>query len=109
MLHADFTLADKAHPLTGDEVALIFCTNLGKVSPKIQDGVAGSGKELTVDATTVTIGGAPATVSFSGLASGFVGLYQVNAKVPKGLAAKDQKLVVSVSGASSKEVLVPVK
>ncbi len=109
VLHADFTLADSAHPVTGDEVVLIFCTNLGAVSPKIKSGVAGSGQELTVAATSVTIGGSPAIVSYSGLASGFVGLYQVNAKVPKGLAAKPQKLVVSVSGASSKEVLVPVK
>jgi uncharacterized protein (TIGR03437 family) len=30
----------------------------------------------------VTIGGVPATVSFSGLAPGFVGLYQINAQVP---------------------------
>ena len=58
--------------------------------------------------TTVTIGGLDAHVSFSGLASGFVGLYQVNAQVPKGLAAKNQEVVVKVSGASSKTVLVPV-
>jgi uncharacterized protein (TIGR03437 family) len=55
---------------------LIFCTNLGAVSPAIKDGVAGSGKEMTVAPTTVTIGNAPAPVGFSGLASGFVGLYQ---------------------------------
>ncbi len=107
--HADFTPADQAHPVAADEVVLIFCTNLGAVSPAIKDGVAASGKEMTVAPTTVTIGGAPATVSFSGLAPNFVGLYQVNAKVPKGLAAKNQPVVVSVSGASSKPVLLPVK
>ncbi len=48
ILHADFTLADKAHPVTGDEVVLFFCTDLGAVSPAIKDGVAGSGKEMTV-------------------------------------------------------------
>jgi uncharacterized protein (TIGR03437 family) len=35
----------------------------------------------------VTIGGIPATPSFSGLAPGFVGLYQVNALVPAGVAS----------------------
>jgi uncharacterized protein (TIGR03437 family) len=48
-------------------------------------------------------------VSFSGLASGFVGLYQVNAQVPTGLAAKNQPVIVKVSGASSVPVLLPVK
>ena len=103
------TLADKARPVTGGEVVLIFCTNLGAVNPTVKDGEPGSGQEKTVATTTVTIGDAPAAVSFSGLASGFVGLYQVNAQVPKGLAAKNQPVVVSVSGASSKPVLVPVK
>ena len=109
VLHANFQLADTGHPVTGGEVVLIFCTNLGAVSPAIADGAAGSGKQMTVAATTVTVGGAPAPVSFSGLAAGFVGLYQVNAQVPTGLAAKNQPLIVSVSGASSVPVLLPVK
>jgi uncharacterized protein (TIGR03437 family) len=87
---------------------LIFCTNLGAVSPAIKDGLAGSGKEMTVAPTTVTIGNAPAPVGFSGLASGFVGLYQVNAQVPTGLTAKNQPVGVTVGGASSKPVMLPV-
>jgi uncharacterized protein (TIGR03437 family) len=109
VLHANFQLADTGHPVTGGEVVLIFCTNLGAVSPAIADGAAGSGAQLTIATTTVTIGGAPAPVSFSGLASGFVGLYQVNAQVPTGLAAKNQPVIVKVSGASSAPVLLPVK
>jgi uncharacterized protein (TIGR03437 family) len=109
VLHANFQLADTAHPVTGGEVVLIFCTNLGAVSPAIADGAPGSGQQKTVAATTVTIGGAPAPVSFSGLASGFVGLYQVNAQVPTGLAAKNQPVIVKVGGASSVPVLLPVK
>ena len=109
VLHANFQLADTGHPVSPGEVVLIFCTNLGAVSPAIADGAAGSGKEITKAATTVTIGGASAPVSFSGLASGFVGLYQVNAQVPTGLTAKNQPVIVSVSGASSRPVLLPVK
>lgn len=43
-----------------------------------------SGNPLYITATppTVTIGGVPATVSFSGLAPGFVGLWQINAQIP---------------------------
>jgi uncharacterized protein (TIGR03437 family) len=58
---------------------------------------------------TVTIGGTKATVSFSGLAPGFVGLYQINVEVPATLAAGNQPVVVEVSGASSNSVLLPVE
>lgn len=107
-LHANFQPVDSGHPATAGEVLVIFCTNLGAVSPPIKDGVAGSGKELTVAATGVTIGGAAATVSYSGLPAGFVGLYQVNAQVPAGLASGNRQLVVSVSGASSTPVQIVV-
>jgi minor extracellular serine protease Vpr len=55
-----------------------------------------------------TIGGANAAVSFSGLAPGFVGLYQVNAVVPAGLASGNQSVVISVGGSSSNSALLPI-
>ena len=108
VLHANFQLADSNHPVSPGEVVLIFCTNLGAVSSAPADGAAGSGQK-TVAPVTVTMGGATAPVSFAGLAAGFVGLYQVNAQVPASLAAKNQPVIVSVSGASSVPVLLPVK
>jgi uncharacterized protein (TIGR03437 family) len=48
-------------------------------------------------------------VSFSGLAPGFVGLYQINAEVPAGLTAGNQPVVVMLAGASSNSVLLPVQ
>jgi uncharacterized protein (TIGR03437 family) len=56
----------------------------------------------------VTIGGTKAIVSFSGLAPGFVGLYQVNAEVPEGLTAGNQPVAVELAGVSSNSVLLPV-
>jgi len=108
VLHANFQLADTNHPVSPGEVVLIFCTNLGAVSPAVADGAAGGGQK-TMAKVTVTIGGASAPVSFAGLAANFVGLYQVNAQVPAGLASKNQLVIVSASGASSVPVLLPVK
>jgi uncharacterized protein (TIGR03437 family) len=48
-------------------------------------------------------------VSFSGLAPGFVGLYQINAEVPAGLTAGNQQVMVMLAGASSNSVLLPVQ
>ena len=108
-LHANYQPVTSSNPATAGEVLVTFCTNLGVVSPTIADGAPGTGKELTVGKTTAAVGGKPAPVSFSGLAAGFVGLYQVNAQVPTGLGSGDQPLVISVGGAASKALNVSVK
>jgi uncharacterized protein (TIGR03437 family) len=107
ILHANFQLANTANPAKPAETVLIYCTGLGAVASPPADGAAGNG-QLTMNTPTVTIGGAKAMVSFSGLAPGFVGLYQVNAEVPAGLDAGNQPVVVEIAGASSNSVLLPV-
>lgn len=107
ILHANFQLADLAHPATAGETVLIYCTGLGAVLSAPGDGAAGNGQS-TKATPTVTIGGVNATVSFSGLAPGFVGLYQVNAEVPADLAPGNQAAVLTVGRASSNSVLLPV-
>jgi len=109
VLHANFQLADSAHPVSGGETVLVYCTNLGAVSPSIADGAAGTGNEITVVTPTASIGGVSAPVNFHGTAPGFVGLYQLNVQVPLGLDAKNQPLIISVGDASSRTVLLPVK
>src|ERR1019366_6529671 len=80
ILHANFQLADTGHPAKAGETVLIYCTGLGAVSSPPADGAPGNGQP-TATTPTVTIGAASAMVSFSGLAPGFVGLYQINAEV----------------------------
>ena len=108
ILHANFQLADAAHPAKAGETVLIYCTGLGAVSSPPADGAAGNGQSTKATAT-VTIGGVNAPVSFSGLAPGFVGLYQVNAEVPGGLASGNQPVVLSIGQAGSNAVLLPVE
>jgi uncharacterized protein (TIGR03437 family) len=109
ILHSNFKLADTADPATPGETVLIYCTGLGYVvAPLPANGVAATGQP-TMNAPTVTIGGANAPVSFSGLAPGYVGLYQVNAQVPTGLAAGNQPVIITIAGFMSKSVLLPVQ
>jgi uncharacterized protein (TIGR03437 family) len=78
-----------ANPASVGDYLSIYCTGLGTVTPSIAAGAAASYPPLyyTDNTTTVTVGGLDAPVTFSGLAPGYVGLYQVNAQVPAGVLA----------------------
>lgn len=108
ILHANFQLADSAHPVTPGEIVLIYCTGLGAVNSTPADGAAASG-QTTIAKATVSIGGLSGAVSFSGLAPAFVGLNQVNVQIPPGVKSGNQPVVLTISGVSSNSVLVPVK
>jgi uncharacterized protein (TIGR03437 family) len=73
-----------SRPAHMGEYISIFGTGLGNVSGYVYSGDPSPTNPLaTTTATpTVSIGGAAAPVLFSGLAPGYVGLYQVNAQVP---------------------------
>ena len=59
---------------------------------------------------TVTIGGVPASVSFSGLAPGYFGLYQVNAQVPANAPTGNAvPVVLTIGGVSSNTVTIAVQ
>jgi uncharacterized protein (TIGR03437 family) len=107
ILHANFQLADTGHPVVAGETVLIYCTGLGAVSSPPADGTAGNG-QATVAKPIVTIGGTNAVVAFSGLAPGFVGLYQINAQVPASLSPGNQPVVITMGSTSSNSVLIPV-
>jgi uncharacterized protein (TIGR03437 family) len=108
ILHSNFQLADTEHPAVAGETVLIFSTGLGAVNSPPADGAAGNG-QTTMVMPTVMIGGSNAPVSFSGLAPGFAGLYQVNAVVPSGLASGNQPVIIDQGGAKSNSVLLPMK
>jgi minor extracellular serine protease Vpr len=60
---------------------------------------------------TVSVGGATVSdVEFSGLAPGYVGLYQVNAQVPAGAATGSAvPVVISIGGVASNTVTMAVQ
>ncbi len=99
-------LVTAASPAASGEVVAIYCTGLGAVTPAVNSGQPSPSNplSLTASATTATVGGLPASVQFSGLSPGSVGLYQVNAVVPTGLSSGAQQVTISVAGATSKAV-----
>jgi len=56
----------------------------------------------------VTLGGVNCELQFAGLAPGFAGIYQVNIRIPGGLPAGSQELVVTAGGVRSRALPVVV-
>lgn len=104
-----------ARPANRGEYITIYCTGLGAVTNQPGSGQKASDNPLSAtNATpTVTIGGvaAPQTDGFfSGLAPGFVGLYQVNVQVPQNSPTGDAvPLTLSIGGVSSNTVTIAVQ
>jgi uncharacterized protein (TIGR03437 family) len=110
-VHADFTPVRRAvleYALTGETI-ILFCSGLGLVENFNTAGVAGPSSPLanTIIRPTIAMGGRPAQVTFSGLAPGFVGLYQINVVVPPGVGG-DVVTTVRVGDAISNEVTINV-
>jgi uncharacterized protein (TIGR03437 family) len=104
----------------------IFGTGQGQVSPGVPDGTPASGSPLsstiavpTADSKTcfatqpsmcVAIGSGFGTVQYSGLAPGFIGLWQINVTIPAGIATGNAVPIrVLIDGASSNAVTIAVK
>jgi uncharacterized protein (TIGR03437 family) len=113
VLDALNNLVDSSHAVKAGEVVVIYATGLGATSPAVATGQAAPAVPPLALVTTpvkVTIGGVDATVEFAGLAPGFVGLYQVNARVPAGVAAGNAvALVITQNGVASNTVTIAVK
>ena len=84
-----------------------FASVAGAVSTAQVYGTASHG-ESTNARRTVTVGGVPAMVTFSGLAPGSVSLNQVSVMVPSVLAGGNQAVVMNGVVVASNSVLRPI-
>lgn len=90
----------------------IYCTGLGAVSPPVPDGAAAPTSPLTatVRTPTLTIGGLPATVLFSGLTPGLAGLYVVDVQIPANVATGNAvPVTLTIGGVTSNTVTVAIQ
>ncbi|MBI1788290.1 MAG: hypothetical protein HYR60_12170, partial [Acidobacteria bacterium] len=85
ILNAGTAETTSASPAPRGGFVEIYCTGLGALKDR-----------ETALAPAVTIGGAPAQVVYSGLASGYTGLYQVNVQVPADAPSGPQVLTLEI-------------
>jgi uncharacterized protein (TIGR03437 family) len=109
ILNQDSTLNTPQNPAAAGSEVQVYFTGQGFVTPPLGTGAPAPSTLATTNATTTaTIGTAPATVVFSGLAPGIAGLGQANVMVPN-LATDDYPLVLTVNGAASNSGTLSVK
>jgi len=90
-------------PALAGEYLEIYATGLGSVTS------SSTALTETVVRPEVQIAGLPAEVTYSGLAPGFPGVYQINVRVPALSATGVQPLVVTSAGIRSNEVKVELR
>jgi uncharacterized protein (TIGR03437 family) len=103
-----YSLVGSSNPARTGDTVLIYATGLGPLQVPVASGVA-SPAVATIALPVVKIGGVNATVSYSGLAYGFAGLYQLNVVVPPGLTAGNLAVQITTSGMSSNVATMAVE
>ena len=108
-LHTDgVTPVTAQKPAKPNEVIVLFGTGLGLLSPALPTGEAAKNNSSAV-IPTITVDGKTADVQFAGAAPGFVGLNQVNVKIPPGTrSAPDIPVALSIGGKASNTVTIAV-
>jgi len=105
ILNFDGVVNGPGTPAAKNSVVQIFATGAGQINP---GGVTGSVTPVTppfpapTGNVSVTIGGLPAEVTFSGMAPGLAsGVWQINARIPQNVASGNQPIVVTVGNNTS--------
>ena len=101
-----------ANPAVRGQNVTLYCNGLGPVTNQPASGEPASLQVLsqtTPNPATVTIGGVPGNVTFSGLAPSEIGVYQINVTVPAGVSPGTQPIIVSIGGVSSPASSLPIQ
>jgi minor extracellular serine protease Vpr len=106
----NFNVITPANPAKVRHFIQLYCNGLGPVANQPASGDPSPSLPLatTLTTPTVTIGGQPAQVLFSGLTPTAVGLYQLNVTVPNGVSG-NVPVVISIAGFNSKPSAIAVQ
>ncbi len=104
LLNQDSSLNSPSNPAVRGQAAVLFATGLGPV--RLQS----SGLSTTTGPVLVVVNGRELTPFFSGLAPGFIGLYQINFSLPVNLPpGLDQQVLLRSAGLDSNPGLMSIR
>lgn len=107
-----FRLIDRTNPARPGDYVVIYLVGMGMTNPMVPSGSPAPRWFRLAECVfkpEVRLDGRAAEIVFAGLTPDFVGLYQINFRVPQDARAGDLKLVVVQEGVSSNEAILPVR
>jgi uncharacterized protein (TIGR03437 family) len=110
--HADGSLITAASPARPGEIIVVFCTGLGRTSPRQLDGVIphNAAPITQIDRFGVLFDGLPLpakSIEYAGITPGYPGLYQINIRLPD-VIASDQPEVRATLGDQTSQTPAPL-
>src|SRR5579862_2439744 len=109
---SDYSLIGPNNPAIPGEPLVLYVTGLGPLTLDLVDGYGSPTTPpfaQTIDPFQVVLDGEDCKVFFSGLAPGFVGLYQINFYVPSDAASGNLQLFIQNPYANSANATLPVR
>jgi uncharacterized protein (TIGR03437 family) len=109
---SDYSLIGPNNPAIPGEPLVLWVTGLGPLDMDLVDGYGSPTNPPfaeTMDPFQVIVDNENCEVFFSGLAPGFVGLYQVNFYVPQDAASGNLQIYIQSPYASSSNAILPVQ
>ncbi len=107
------TMVTAETPAAAGDYLVIYATGLGALDHPLATGkpaeVDGSVLYRAVQPVAVYIGGAPAQTLFAGLTPGFVGLYQINIRVPDTAKPGANSLIITAGSQETAPMSVTLK
>lgn len=114
-LHPDNSVISESSPAQIGETVAVYLAGMGVVAPPVQDGAAAPTSPLSYTSATPLVYLLDSSghylqgkVTFSGLAPGYTGLYQVNFTIPSGLVSGDASLEIIGTDSATFQALLPV-
>lgn len=108
--HADYSLVNAASPARPAEYIRVYLVGMGSTNPVVATGLPAPPQlHRVVKQPDVTLDGAPVTVSYAGLAPGWVGLYQIDFQVPASAQTGNLKLTITQNGVLANDSYLPVR
>jgi uncharacterized protein (TIGR03437 family) len=105
----DYSLNSAQLPQAPGQYCTLYVTGQGAVNPPVATGNVAPDNPLSLPMAQVQvkIGGQPAEVPFAGLTPGFVGLMQINVKIPD-IPAGDQPVEITIGGVKAAGTVISV-
>lgn len=107
--HPDGSFVTAANPARPGGELRILMTGNGPLTRSVASGEASLEANPTVHQPVVRVGDAKAAIAYSGLLPGFVGVYCVDTVLPSDLPSGNLDLQVTIHGAASNVVSLPVQ